>query len=250
MTYGIPTSSRSRSTRCSAGPPGSAACSPRRRRARQARATMVLGRDDRRRVRAAPVPPIRPRRRAFRRWHRQLPQPSRRRDRPVLPRPHRDRDSHARVAALGAWLLDSLGALRHSDGSPAATIDGLRSWDRHATIAFDFLHPDGSVVDERYLDSVARDHNISLRTDCFCNPDAGEVAFTISRETLAGESSARGQRSTTTSGNSACTPKGQSGPHSAWPGRRRSASIRRIHRRVHRPEERSGRSSATRELLS
>ena len=27
---------------------------------------------------------------------------------------------------------------------------------------------------------------ISLRTGCFCNPGAGEVAFTISRETLVG----------------------------------------------------------------
>ncbi|MHB1569787.1 MAG: aminotransferase class V-fold PLP-dependent enzyme, partial [Solirubrobacteraceae bacterium] len=27
---------------------------------------------------------------------------------------------------------------------------------------------------------------VSLRTGCFCNPGAGEVAFTISRETLVG----------------------------------------------------------------
>jgi selenocysteine lyase/cysteine desulfurase len=27
---------------------------------------------------------------------------------------------------------------------------------------------------------------LSLRTGCFCNPGAGEVAFTISRETLVG----------------------------------------------------------------
>ena len=41
-------------------------------------------------------------------------------------------------------------------------------------------------MDERYVDRVARRHNISLRTGCFCNPGAGEVAFTISRETLVG----------------------------------------------------------------
>jgi selenocysteine lyase/cysteine desulfurase len=57
---------------------------------------------------------------------------------------------------------------------------------RGATIAFNFLHPDGRLVDERYVDRVARRHNISLRTGCFCNPGAGEVAFTISRETLVG----------------------------------------------------------------
>ena len=94
---------------------------------------------------------------------------------------------HTRVAALGAWLLGALGSLRHSDGSPAAAIYGPRKWERRgATIAFNFLHPDGSVVDERYVDRIAGRHNISLRTGCFCNPGAGEVAFTISRETLVG----------------------------------------------------------------
>jgi molybdenum cofactor sulfurtransferase len=94
---------------------------------------------------------------------------------------------HARVEALGSWLLDGLGALRHSDGAPAATIYGPRDWNqRGATIAFNFLHPDGRVVDERYVDRVARKHKLSLRTGCFCNPGAGEVAFTISRETLVG----------------------------------------------------------------
>ena len=94
---------------------------------------------------------------------------------------------HTRVAALGSWLLDALGALRHSDGSPAATVYGPRSWDqRGATIAFNFLHPDGRVVDERYVDRLAGRHNVSLRTGCFCNPGAGEIAFTISRATLVG----------------------------------------------------------------
>jgi molybdenum cofactor sulfurtransferase len=94
---------------------------------------------------------------------------------------------HTRVGALGAWLLGALGSLRHSDGSPAAAIYGPRSSQRRgATIAFNFLHPDGSVVDERYVDRIASRHNVSLRTGCFCNPGAGEVAFTISRETLVG----------------------------------------------------------------
>lgn len=94
---------------------------------------------------------------------------------------------HTRVAALGTWLLGALGALKHSDGSPAATIYGPRSWQRRgATIAFNFLHPDGRIVDERYVDRVASRLKVSLRTGCFCNPGAGEVAFTISRATLVG----------------------------------------------------------------
>jgi molybdenum cofactor sulfurtransferase len=94
---------------------------------------------------------------------------------------------HTRVQALGARMLDTLGSLRHTNGAPTATIYGPRNTDRRgATIAFNFLHPEGRVVDERYVERIARAHNISLRTGCFCNPGAGEVAFTISRETLVG----------------------------------------------------------------
>jgi selenocysteine lyase/cysteine desulfurase len=93
----------------------------------------------------------------------------------------------ARVSALGAWLLEALDSLSHSDGSRLATVYGPRCFEqRGATIAFNFLHPDGRIVDERYVDRVAGEHRISLRTGCFCNPGAGEVAFTISRETLLG----------------------------------------------------------------
>ena len=94
---------------------------------------------------------------------------------------------HAHAEGLGSRLLDTLGELRHTNGAAAAAIYGPRDFDRRgATIAFNFLHPDGRVVDERYVDRVARRHNISLRTGCFCNPGAGEVAFTIARETLVG----------------------------------------------------------------
>jgi len=94
---------------------------------------------------------------------------------------------HAHVEALAAALLDELDGVRHSNGSPAAVIYGPPSSDgRGATVAFNFLHPDGGIVDERYVDRVAQADNISLRTGCFCNPGAGEVAFTIARETLVG----------------------------------------------------------------
>ncbi len=94
---------------------------------------------------------------------------------------------HAHVGALTEELLHTLTSLRHTNGSPAATVYGPAARDRRgATIAFNFVHPDGRVVDERYVDRVAHRHSISLRTGCFCNPGAGEVAFTISRETLVG----------------------------------------------------------------
>jgi molybdenum cofactor sulfurtransferase len=94
---------------------------------------------------------------------------------------------HARVENLGSRLLNGLDRLRHGNGAPAATVYGPRGTDsRGATFAFNFLQPDGRVVDERYVDRIARAHGISLRTGCFCNPGAGEVAFTIARETLVG----------------------------------------------------------------
>ena len=90
-----------------------------------------------------------------------------------------------RVESLGTWLLEELQQLKHPDGSPAVRVYGPATWDRRGgTIAFNFLHPDGSVVDERLVDVVAAAHNISLRTGCFCNPGAGEVAFSISKERL------------------------------------------------------------------
>jgi selenocysteine lyase/cysteine desulfurase len=100
---------------------------------------------------------------------------------------------HARVAALTAGLLEVLASLHHADGSPATIVYGPATGQaRGATIAFNFLHPDGRVIDERYVDRVAAEHNISLRTGCFCNPGAGETAFTISRETLVGGEFAEG----------------------------------------------------------
>ena len=94
---------------------------------------------------------------------------------------------HDHVRPLTGELLDTLATLRHANGAPVATVYGPLGLERRgSTVAFNFLHPDGRIVDERYVDRLARDHLISLRTGCFCNPGAGEVAFTISRETLVG----------------------------------------------------------------
>jgi selenocysteine lyase/cysteine desulfurase len=92
-----------------------------------------------------------------------------------------------RVASLGSWLLEAMQRLEHADGSPVLRIYGPTTWGgRGGTIAFNFLHPDGRVVDERFVDRVAAAHKISLRTGCFCNPGAGEAAFSLSPERLEG----------------------------------------------------------------
>ncbi len=94
---------------------------------------------------------------------------------------------NAHVGELTEELLETLQALRHTNGAQTAVIYGPADRDRRgATIAFNFLHPDGRIVDERYVERLAREQQISLRTGCFCNPGAGEIAFTISAETLLG----------------------------------------------------------------
>lgn len=94
---------------------------------------------------------------------------------------------HAHVQTQADRLLRVLTDLRHADGAPAAIVYGPDTVERRgATIAFNFLHPDGRIVDERYVDRLAQRRSISLRTGCFCNPGAGETAFTISRDTLVG----------------------------------------------------------------
>jgi selenocysteine lyase/cysteine desulfurase len=92
-----------------------------------------------------------------------------------------------RVEMLGTWLIATLKDLQHSDGSPVVRIYGPTDWDRRGgTIALNFVHPDGRVVDERFVDRIAAEHGISVRTGCFCNSGAGETAFSLSRDTLVG----------------------------------------------------------------
>jgi selenocysteine lyase/cysteine desulfurase len=94
---------------------------------------------------------------------------------------------HQRVMSLTGWLLDRLGGLHHENGRPMTLIYGPRDTQaRGGTVTFNFLDPHGMVVDER---SVARDADaagISLRTGCFCNPGAGEHAFSLTKRSVTG----------------------------------------------------------------
>src|SRR5215472_2747371 len=94
---------------------------------------------------------------------------------------------HQRVSILTSWLLECLGKLRHSAGTPMARVYGPTSgFARGGTVAFNFLDPDGRLVDERAVARDASAAGISLRTGCFCNPGAGEWAFGLSRRDVRG----------------------------------------------------------------
>ncbi len=88
------------------------------------------------------------------------------------------RDSvHDRVMALTAWLLEALTGLRHRTGRPMVEIYGpTDTSERGGTVTFMMHDVDGRPIDDRRVEELANKVGISLRTGCFCNPGAGEVA--------------------------------------------------------------------------
>jgi selenocysteine lyase/cysteine desulfurase len=97
-----------------------------------------------------------------------------------------------RVRCLTGWLLYRLSTLKHTNGTPMARIYGPRGMaGRGGTVAFNFVDPSGRLIDERVVEREAAAQYISLRTGCFCNPGAGEMAFNIGRGLLRGRISRR-----------------------------------------------------------
>ncbi|MCB0044531.1 MAG: aminotransferase class V-fold PLP-dependent enzyme [Caldilineaceae bacterium] len=93
---------------------------------------------------------------------------------------------HDRVAALCAWLLDALTGLRHSNGLPLLRVHGPATVDRRGgTITATFYGADGRGMDEQRIEELANYAGISLRTGCFCNPGAGEIAHGLTAEEMA-----------------------------------------------------------------
>ena len=92
---------------------------------------------------------------------------------------------HDRVIALTGWLLKNLSTIRHSNGKPTLEIYGPRNTTmRGGTIAMNFHDPNGAVFNFHEIEESAGKFNISLRTGCFCNPGAGEVAFGLTKSDM------------------------------------------------------------------
>jgi len=92
---------------------------------------------------------------------------------------------YERVHALIGWLLSNLTQLKHSNGVPLVRVYGPTSSEgRGGAVTVNFYDKDDKAFDHRYIEEQANNVNISLRTGCFCNPGAGEVALEISRVEL------------------------------------------------------------------
>ncbi|MCI0830686.1 MAG: aminotransferase class V-fold PLP-dependent enzyme, partial [Chloroflexi bacterium] len=93
---------------------------------------------------------------------------------------------HDRVWCLTSWLLENLLSLRHSNGAPVVRVYGPTTMEaRGGTLTINFYDPKDILIDHRRIDDLAGRAGISLRTGCFCNPGAGEMAHGLTEEDMA-----------------------------------------------------------------
>src|SRR5262249_52874040 len=101
-----------------------------------------------------------------------------------------------RVELLTGWLLEQVQELRHHNGRPVVRVYGPRDTrDRGATVALNILDPSGAVWDCWYVESLANERKLSVRSGCHCNPGAREVALGYPRTLLAKCFNAKEQKS-------------------------------------------------------
>jgi selenocysteine lyase/cysteine desulfurase len=92
---------------------------------------------------------------------------------------------HERVCSLAGWLLDNLTSMKHANGTPLVRVYGpTTTQSRGGAVTVNFYNKEDQAIDHRFIEEKANEANISLRTGCFCNPGAGEVALGISRVDL------------------------------------------------------------------
>jgi selenocysteine lyase/cysteine desulfurase len=90
-----------------------------------------------------------------------------------------------RVRCLTDWLLKQLLDLRHTNGRHMVRIYGpITTTDRGGTVTMNFYDADGHLLDYRRVEELANAQRISLRTGCFCNPGAGEVAEGLTEDDM------------------------------------------------------------------
>lgn len=88
---------------------------------------------------------------------------------------------HNRVMCLTSWLLENLVEIKHKNGQKLVKFYGpLNTEHRGGTLAMNFVDDSNRVVDHRWIEQKANCQDVSLRTGCFCNPGAGEMALGIS----------------------------------------------------------------------
>jgi selenocysteine lyase/cysteine desulfurase len=92
---------------------------------------------------------------------------------------------HDRVLCLTGFLIEALTSMRHSSGKPLVRLHGPASTvARGATVTVSFFDRAGEMLDDQRIEELANHKGISLRTGCFCNPGAGEVAHGLTPDIM------------------------------------------------------------------
>ncbi len=90
-----------------------------------------------------------------------------------------------RVRCLTEWLIHQLYEMKHSNGRPMVRLYGpINTEMRGGTITLNFYDPDEKFLDYRRIEELANLEGISIRTGCFCNPGAGELAEGLTAEDM------------------------------------------------------------------
>jgi molybdenum cofactor sulfurtransferase len=89
----------------------------------------------------------------------------------------------AHVFALTRFMHDQLAGLRHFNGAPVVELYGPPPTGPHLrgpVLAFNLRRPQGEYVGYAEVEKLAGLYRIQLRTGCFCNPGACQVALGLS----------------------------------------------------------------------
>ena len=90
-----------------------------------------------------------------------------------------------RVRCLTGWLIEALMGLRHDNGRLMVRLYGPANTEmRGGTVTLNVYDSDGHLLDYRRIEELANGEGISLRTGCFCNPGAGEMAEGLTAEDM------------------------------------------------------------------
>ncbi len=86
-----------------------------------------------------------------------------------------------RVRIFTDYLIKTLLELKHSNGREVVTVFGPKNTtNRGGTIILNFCDENGKMIPWDYVEHLANEAKISLRTGCFCNPGLDEVYSCVS----------------------------------------------------------------------
>ncbi len=90
-----------------------------------------------------------------------------------------------RIASLITYLYDELSQLKYDNGAPMVKIFGTSDFSRRGgTIILNYLDEEGKVLPFQHFEEYANQHNISIRSGCFCNPGIDEINNCITNEEM------------------------------------------------------------------